>query len=99
MKTPIRASCLVVAPGAAIAFAAGAGACFLTSCFTGASFLVSCFFVSVFLVVVFFFSTIIPTSQHLLQERFAADPVEVKPEVLRAHSLCKSEQFCKVQHR
>src|SRR5208337_514712 len=99
MKTPMRASCLVVLPAATGAAAWGFAACFLTSCFTGASFFASCFFVSVFLVVVFFFSAIIPTSQHLLQEWFAADPVQVKPEFLRAHSLSQSEQFCKVQHR
>src|SRR5512137_1737320 len=80
MKTPTRGfSEGPVFTGAAAPLAAGA-------CF-GAS----CFFASVFLVVVFFFSAIIPTSQHLLQERFAADPMEIQPEVLRAHSLCQSK--------
>src|SRR5208337_1425458 len=98
MKTPMRASCLVVLPAATGAAAWGFAACFLTSCFTGASFFASCFFVSVFLVVVFFFSAILTTSQDLLQERFAADTMEVQPEVLRAHSLCQSEEFGEVKY-
>src|SRR5512137_919239 len=101
MNTPIRASCFVVLPTAAFAGAAvlAAAACFLTSSFTGATFFVSCFLVSVFLVVVFFFSAIITTSQHLLQERLAADPMEIQPEVLRTHSLCQAKEFSKMKHR
>ena len=59
----------------------------------------SCFLDSVFLVVVFFFSAIFTTSQDLLQEGLAADPMEIKPEVLRTHSLCQAEKFSEMENR
>src|SRR5208337_2098930 len=105
MNTPIRGFCAVVLPvvaftgagAAAFALGVAAGACFLTSCFTGASFFASCFLVTGFLVVDFFFSAIFTTSQNLLQERFAADPMKIQPEVLRTHSLCQSKEFSEVK--
>lgn len=102
MKTPMRASCFVVLPGAGAAagFVAGADAIFFVSVFTGAAGFLAVFaagfLLSGFFTVVFFFSAMVLTLQNLLQERLAADRVEIKCKILRAHSLGESEKLGKV---
>lgn len=98
----MRASCFVVLPGAGAVLVAGADAIFFVSVFAGAAGFLAVFAAGVlltgFFAVVFFFSAILLTLQDLLQEWLAADRMEIKCEILRAHSLGESEQFGKVEN-